>query len=61
MGEIKNLLTEIERARNQSVKEWMENQIDDDDEALARMGEVSAFDFVIHRLKSILRAMENES
>ena len=51
---IKNLLTEIERARENAKKHWM---ITDGVEAARWVGEACAFDFVIDRLKSILAAI----
>ncbi len=55
---IKDLLAEIERARDKAVKQWM---MPDNAEVARWIGEVGAFDFVIDRLKSILAAIEDES
>lgn len=49
---LKNLLAEIERAREKAKKEWMETG--SSVIAERRIGEISAFEFIIDRLKSIL-------
>jgi len=55
--QIKNLLAEIERAKEKSVKGWMTT---DGIEGARWIGETCAFEFVIDRLKAILAAMEDE-
>lgn len=56
--QIKDLLAEIERAKDNAIKQWMVS----DGVAVARwIGEACAFDFVIDRLKSILESIKNES
>lgn len=52
---IKDLLAEIERARGESVHQWMAT---DGDKAAYHSGEAAAFAFIIDRLKSILAALD---
>jgi len=57
--QIKDLLAEIERAKEKAIKEWMETG--SSNIAAQRIGEKETFEFVIDRLKSILAAMKDES